>query len=206
MTPAVSVRRIDEPKLTSDARGFASRKKPTSRSVSPPSGPTTTAMRASPRGQEHSESPRSIACASEAVWGASSQQMSTAVASASSAAASFALRGSSTSGMRGWPCALRDGKPSVKSRSRFLRVKLHDGALAGQGHECRHAKLGRMSNDRIHLLTLGKSLHKHHKRAVVGRLLVARDAHEGEIIVEGCNLAFEVILSRIDDRDVLARG
>ena len=63
-----------------------------------------------------------------------------------------------------------------------------------------------MSNDRIHLLTLGKPLHEHHKRAVVDRVLVARDAHEGEIIVEGCNLAFEVILSRIDDRDVLARG
>lgn len=63
-----------------------------------------------------------------------------------------------------------------------------------------------MSNDRIHLLTLGKPLHEHHKRTVVGRVLVARDAHEGEIIVEACNLAFEVILSRIDDRDVLARG
>ena len=63
-----------------------------------------------------------------------------------------------------------------------------------------------MSNDRIHLLTLGKPLHEHHKRAVVGRVLVARDAHEGKIIVEGCNFAFEVILSRIDDRDVLARG
>ena len=63
-----------------------------------------------------------------------------------------------------------------------------------------------MSNDRIHLLTLGKPLHEHHKRAVVGRVLVARDAHEGKIIVEGCNFAFEVILSRIDYRDVLARG
>ena len=63
-----------------------------------------------------------------------------------------------------------------------------------------------MSNDRIHLLALGKPLHKHHKRAVVGRVLVARDAHEGEIVVKGCNLALEVILSRIDDRDVLARG
>ena len=63
-----------------------------------------------------------------------------------------------------------------------------------------------MADDRIHLLALGKPLHEHHERAVVGRVLVARDAHEGEIIVKGCNLAFEVILSRIDDRDVLARG
>ena len=63
-----------------------------------------------------------------------------------------------------------------------------------------------MSDDRIHLLALGKPLHKHHKGAVVGRILVARDAHEGEIIVKGCNLAFEVILYRVDDRDMLAQS
>ena len=63
-----------------------------------------------------------------------------------------------------------------------------------------------MSNDRIHLLALGKPLHEHHKRAVVGRVLVARDAHEGEIVVEGNDLAFEVILHRVDDCDMLAWG
>ena len=33
-----------------------------------------------------------------------------------------------------------------------------------------------------------------------------RGMNAGEIVVKGRNLAFEVIMSRIDDRDVLARG
>ena len=63
-----------------------------------------------------------------------------------------------------------------------------------------------MADDRIHLLALGKSLHEHHERAVIGRVLMARNAHEREIVVEGDDLAFEVILYRVDDRDMLAWG
>ena len=44
--PAVSVRRMDEPSDTSDARGLQARSASASLRERPPSGPTTTAMRA----------------------------------------------------------------------------------------------------------------------------------------------------------------
>ena len=101
--PAVSVRRMDEPSDTSDARGLQARSASASLRERPPSGPTTTAMRAFSGSARSSRRPRSSAFSMRASSGASSQHTSTAVACAKKAHTSASAIGSPTSGHARWP-------------------------------------------------------------------------------------------------------
>ena len=60
-----------------------------------------------------------------------------------------------------------------------------------------------MSDHGFHFVALGKTLHEQDGRAVRLRFEASRNAHERERVIESDNLAFEIILNRIDYRDML---
>ena len=101
--------------------------------------------------------------------------------------------------------ALRDGAPALHAGCRLLVVELHDGALARERRERGHAQLGGVADDCVHLVALRQTLREHHHRTVGLVLEALRDAHHGQVVVEGHDLAFEVVARRVHHGHVLAR-
>ena len=166
-------------------------------------------MRASAAGVQVARSASCTASRRLAVSGASSQHTSTAVAWPSIAAASRTETGSATSGTRACPDCMAAFLAMARHRSvfaaAFFAVQLHDGAGAGKGNEGRHAYLGGMADDSLHLVALGQALQQNHLRAGLARVFMARNGNEGQLVRKIDDLAFEVILVGVDHRDVLPR-
>ena len=62
-----------------------------------------------------------------------------------------------------------------------------------------------MAHDRLHLVALRQALHEHHRGPQAVGVQPARDAHERHGVGERHDLAFEVVLRRIDHRHVFPR-
>ena len=73
------------------------------------------------------------------------------------------------------------------------------------GKEAGNPQLGRMADDRLHLVALGQALDEQHGGPVRRVVEALRDARERQLVGEVDDLAFEVVARGVDDRDVLAR-
>ena len=100
---------------------------------------------------------------------------------------------------------MRDSLPTGKLGLRLLRIELHDATRARKRHELVNAHLGRMANDVVHLVALGKALEQRNACRRLRRIETLRDARHQAIVRRG-DFQFEIIARRIDNAYMLALG